>query len=444
MPTLVRSCTTCIKAKRRCDLQSPRCERCRLKELDCAYTNEPSTQASIGAVTFLDSANSNSWSIKPEALSSDIVALRHKIRRRRNSQSLRNGEHATSWPPSVEDGVKESTTRLAKLLESLAATRSMSHDVSSAHVFFEEPWSHCVNLPVFPKMMTIDPPSTRYIITTLKSYPASLAANTASPVSITHPLLLRRVPPQTTVAEVFLLCSEASFPTIAASRRAEIIATLRDRVEELVWQVIPEKLSTEPLLLATQALILAAITLYLNPEDLAKLDESHHVWPEAQKRHFNALYHCNRRLWDMAPWNLPDHVDETTKWLMGESIRRTLIISLVLPDVLLNMSDGCFVYTGFVAIMPFDERMAIWDKIDGIGGASSLSVAEERRVLARPRLLSYRELVVQYLTGTVSKELVDAPFVKFLLICCLGCGAVTMPETLEPLLRQEGCIESSG
>ncbi|KAF1965631.1 hypothetical protein BU23DRAFT_488769 [Bimuria novae-zelandiae CBS 107.79] len=41
--TLRRSCAACAKSKLGCDLQLPRCSRCRKRKLKCSYANEPST-----------------------------------------------------------------------------------------------------------------------------------------------------------------------------------------------------------------------------------------------------------------------------------------------------------------------------------------------------------------------------------------------------------------
>jgi len=41
--TLRRSCRACIRAKRRCTVEAPKCARCVSKSLDCLYDNEPLT-----------------------------------------------------------------------------------------------------------------------------------------------------------------------------------------------------------------------------------------------------------------------------------------------------------------------------------------------------------------------------------------------------------------
>lgn len=38
--SLSRSCHACIKAKRRCKPRLPKCERCRIKGVECFYTNK--------------------------------------------------------------------------------------------------------------------------------------------------------------------------------------------------------------------------------------------------------------------------------------------------------------------------------------------------------------------------------------------------------------------
>src|SRR6478735_2553290 len=45
MGFLQRSCQACVKARRRCNLASPCCERCSTKRIPCRYTNEPAPAA---------------------------------------------------------------------------------------------------------------------------------------------------------------------------------------------------------------------------------------------------------------------------------------------------------------------------------------------------------------------------------------------------------------
>lgn len=45
--TRKKSCTACVKAKRRCDLGYPFCKRCFVKGLDCAYPNPRKTPVSV-------------------------------------------------------------------------------------------------------------------------------------------------------------------------------------------------------------------------------------------------------------------------------------------------------------------------------------------------------------------------------------------------------------
>lgn len=41
--TLRRSCDACVKAKSRCDLQTPTCSRCVKRKVNCVFQNEPLT-----------------------------------------------------------------------------------------------------------------------------------------------------------------------------------------------------------------------------------------------------------------------------------------------------------------------------------------------------------------------------------------------------------------
>jgi hypothetical protein len=41
--TLRRSCAACAKSKSKCDLRMPRCSRCKKRNTQCSYANEPLT-----------------------------------------------------------------------------------------------------------------------------------------------------------------------------------------------------------------------------------------------------------------------------------------------------------------------------------------------------------------------------------------------------------------
>ncbi|KAF2020723.1 hypothetical protein BU24DRAFT_469487 [Aaosphaeria arxii CBS 175.79] len=42
-----RSCADCVKHKRKCDMQQPRCRRCQKKKIPCSYPNRPSMVAEV-------------------------------------------------------------------------------------------------------------------------------------------------------------------------------------------------------------------------------------------------------------------------------------------------------------------------------------------------------------------------------------------------------------
>lgn len=42
-PKLTRACKACIRVKRKCSFDLPKCSRCRKREIDCAYVNQPLT-----------------------------------------------------------------------------------------------------------------------------------------------------------------------------------------------------------------------------------------------------------------------------------------------------------------------------------------------------------------------------------------------------------------
>lgn len=275
------------------------------------------------------------------------------------------------------------------------------------------------NLPIFPVEMSLDLPTTNFVVSEFRNFAIALATNTIASSSFVHPVLLRARPMHPTVASVFALCKEAIAPSPSRRHRSMILQALHYCVGQLVLQYAVEKMATESLLLATQALVLAIVTLYLG---LVEVDEDtmrHPHWIKRQQWYLNVLSTWTHRLWDLAPWEMPAHKDETTKWLTGESIRRTLIISLMVPDLIANLENGNFVFSGAVSALPFDERLSLWDDVQSEGVFAGGCNREEWS-LKRTRLRSYRELTEHYEAGRLPKVVEHAPFARLLLVCCMG------------------------
>lgn len=65
-----KSCNACVRSKRRCDKQTPRCTRCAEKNFSCVYQNLPPAPAPAGAGGAVGAAVATRGSLGPEISSS--------------------------------------------------------------------------------------------------------------------------------------------------------------------------------------------------------------------------------------------------------------------------------------------------------------------------------------------------------------------------------------
>ncbi|WQF84869.1 Putative zn(2)Cys(6) fungal-type DNA-binding domain-containing protein [Colletotrichum destructivum] len=65
-----KSCNACVRSKRRCDKQTPRCTRCAEKNFSCVYQNLPPAPAPAGAGGAVGAAVATSGSLGPDISSS--------------------------------------------------------------------------------------------------------------------------------------------------------------------------------------------------------------------------------------------------------------------------------------------------------------------------------------------------------------------------------------
>jgi hypothetical protein len=83
----------------------------------------------------------------------------------------------------------------------------------------------------------------------------------------------------------------------------------------------------------------------------------------AQKQQ-QRLTQLSHRLWLEAPTSLPRSMTAHSAWKLGESIRRTIIASHLLTAVIRAMNTAIVQYEPFLASLPFDRRIALWDMED--------------------------------------------------------------------------------
>ena len=91
-----------------------------------------------------------------------------------------------------------------------------------------------------------------------------------------------------------------------------------------------------------------------------------------------------KTLWEQAPIQLPSTFTRRHAWLLAESVRRTIIVALMLRSAYSLKTREYSVRTPFVDALPFDVRTTLWDdssspawdELDSASTASMISLHE--------------------------------------------------------------------
>lgn len=104
---------------------------------------------------------------------------------------------------------------------------------------------------------------------------------------------------------------------------------------------------------------------------------------------------------------LPTGLDQREAWVVGESVRRTIVIASVLIHVASALTKGGFVLQPFLLALPFDARTTVFPNPE----------AASKDDLKMTKIVSYREFTEEVLKGNIVG--VDA-FGAILLSACKG------------------------
>ncbi|KAL4805772.1 hypothetical protein BDV18DRAFT_12954 [Aspergillus unguis] len=109
----------------------------------------------------------------------------------------------------------------------------------------------------------------------------------------------------------------------------------------------------EEMLASAQALLLAQCMLLATEDPATPYAESTSTM----------LLALGRKLYEQAPIQLPNTLSPRRAWVLGESVRRTIIVSFMLRSVYSLTKRKYSVRTPFVDSLPFDCRTHLWDSV---------------------------------------------------------------------------------
>ncbi|GKZ24295.1 hypothetical protein AbraIFM66951_011181 [Aspergillus brasiliensis] len=202
-----------------------------------------------------------------------------------------------------------------------------------------------------------------YLVSGMRAYPTTFAQNMKT--HFIHPELWPSPSsPPLAIKEVHTLCK------LHSTSKSHITPLLQQKSLSLL-RTLNHTTNFEDLLATTQALLLAQCMLILSdpdtdPSGLQSYSESTSTM----------LFNLGQKLWQQAPIQLPGSLSPRRAWLLGESVRRTIIVGFMLRSVYSLKMRNYSVRTPFVDSLPFDVRTGLWDGdwdgdvgVDGSGDA---------------------------------------------------------------------------
>ena len=367
MTTLSRSCSACIKSKRRCNLQLPQCFRCSERGLECCYVNEP--------LTALTSVVANTKSTRSRAHASPA--------------------HTAAQLPSFEEK--------APIFMGPTAERRLCQEIGLLSISSVS----SINLLQLPLpeglRMVLDKPTIMSLMKQLRAFALTFVREQRTPFFHPH-LYTDGVPKPIQDVYMVLLCRARSRKT--RDNRELVFQILQSKVVEL------ERATRGPTsfidkLAFCQTLLLGYIMCAFDSG--ARL----RALADVQMR---LLIDLADELWRRAPSQISNDLNPWQAWLYAESVRRTIIISHLLRDFHSMLKYGYFTHTLFIEALPFDVRTSLWD-------VSSTHEWEGHGHGSHSSLISWRELTTMFEEGEKKEYRV---LETLLLTACKGKGRVAM------------------
>lgn len=249
-----------------------------------------------------------------------------------------------------------------------------------------------------------DPSAIRFLVNGIREFPRSFA-KTQKTLFI-HPDANMPEPPAP-LRDIYWLC-KLQLQAEGAKRSQVLCPLLRRKLAEYTRH-LSHALGIEDLLGYSQALILIQCILALGEDDSNEYFEGTSVLLES----------VAERLWQQAPIQLPSSLSPRHAWLLAESVRRTIIVSLMLRSAYSLHTRNYSVRTPFVDALPFDVHTELWD--DG---------SQQTWAKAGPGSHGEMMSLHEYSDALESGRVYDvSPFAALVLAACKGkeVSAITFP-----------------
>lgn len=392
--TRKKSCTACVKSKRRCDLEFPFCRRCTVKGLDCTYPT-PSSGRDRRVVVRQTSSEQTPGEASVEVggfgaaefLPFNGADTDLRVRDGRPLLCASSSSSSTSSGASPDSGSWQ---------DELAVSASLLLD----SVAFEQPQLRPLRTlwPDIAAPSYLDDGQVRYVLQALRAFVPSMAYTGSTP--FLHQNLWQRYQPEAyldcvSLSGLYLCKTSANAPLIANSINVKIA---RLRAMSGSWDLVEH-------LAAVQTLIIYQIIRLFDPS----------LNDQAQAKQHNYLLETwAAHLWKRS-FNEPVMLASCYEtWVFNESLRRTIMMSVFVRCAWsLYTRDGLADQVPILARIPFTKNLQAWKSAPEEWNNNTLP-----ELLEDDGLTSYMDFSQQWMHKK-EVEMLD-PFGKLLMAACLG------------------------
>ena len=341
--SLARSCTSCVKAKRKCDLRLPRCERCVKKRKQCVYKNQPTSG--------LGYRSKDAGFPMPDARLPLVIRQENDLAESR-AVFRRNVATDIEIPVGSQDSDSSST--------------SESNDPLCL-----------LQLSDCGERMGVDLPTVYFLVEKFRELPGMFAEQGGT--TFIHPVLHKRSVP------VSLRLAQTAYSLVRKRQSAPLWG-----LETTFWNLVSTYRSItsfeENLALVQSLVLIQVMTIFQS-----QLSSDELVGAEARQSALDCLTH---RLWKIAPAEVPQDLTPHAAYCFADSVRRTIHMASKLRCVFDFWTKGYFVHTMFQEALPLDRRSELWE----LKHSCLLDDAYQKR----PQIVSYREFASMWDGGEIT------------------------------------------
>lgn len=256
----------------------------------------------------------------------------------------------------------------------------------------------CVHRPAdLPIVRTLDQASTEYLVGVMRSFSTTFAQSRET--LFLHPRLYGRASLPAPLRTIHRICA---LPRQAGRAFDVSLSQLLQGQASRLLRIGVQSHSFDELLVCVQGLVLVQSIRLFGADDSYRKDA---------ERDNVGLRRLTHRLWRQAPTSLPLTMSLWQAWLVGESVRRTILVSYILQTSYCLHKDGFSVHTLFSETLPFDLRKNLWN-------LSTAEAWELAGAVPSPVLVSLGEYTHLWKQGRLGGGV--SPFENLILAVCNG------------------------